>query len=145
MALFDFLKRKKEVEKALRRSAPRDKPEKKPERDLVVKEAKKVKEEKPTKSKKVKGFSYQVIKEPHISEKATVLGEQSKYIFKIYENVNKQEIKKSIEGIHGVDVLAVNTIKIPPKKIRIGRTEGFKKGYSKAIVTLKEGQRIELF
>ena len=54
------------------------------------------------------------------------------------------QIKKSIESAYKVNVLSVNIIKIPKKKRRIGRTEGFKKGYSKAIVTIKEGQKIEV-
>ena len=137
VALFDFLKRKKEVEKA-----------KKPEKVLVAKEAGK-KEEKIPASAKIsgaakKGFSYTVIQEPHISEKATDLAEGNKYTFKVYAQTRKPEIKKSVEGIYGVDVLDVNIIKIPGKKRRLGRTEGFKRGHVKAIVTIKEGQKIEI-
>jgi len=54
------------------------------------------------------------------------------------------EIKKSVEGIYGVDVLSVNVIRIPSKKRRLGKTEGFRKAYKKAIVTIKEGQKIEI-
>ena len=63
----------------------------------------------------------------------------------MYSNTSKPEIKKSVQGIYGVDVIAVNIIKIPKKKRRLGRTEGFKKGFIKAIVTLKEGQKIEVY
>lgn len=143
MALFDFLKRKKEVEKAREKSVKTEnKSEKKAEEASVIKDSKK-----PilSKGKKVKGFSYEVIREPHISEKATNLAEHNKYVFKVYNNTNKHEIKKSVEGIHGVDVLGVAIIKIPAKRRRIGRTEGFKKGYAKAVVTIKEGQKIEVF
>ena len=141
MSLFDFLKRKKEVQKA-------KKPvEKKTEKVLVQKEIKEPKAEKSPylKDSKKKGFSYDIVKEPHISEKATYLAVDNKYVFKVYGNSNKPEIKKSVEGIYGVDVLAVNIIKIPQKKRRIGKTEGFKKGHTKAIVTIKEGQKIEVF
>lgn len=141
MALLDFLKRKKEVEKS--------KPvEKKPDKSL---DAKKTKEPnsspivRTTGLKKEKSFSYTVIKEPHISEKATYLGEADKYVFKVYEIANKPEIKKSVEGIYGVNVLKVNVIKIPKKKRRLGKTEGYKKGFSKAVVTIKKGQKIEIF
>ena len=149
MSIFDFLKRKKEIDKSKRPT------EKKVEKALVKPEMKKsvtsdvkltpkaeMKSKKSAKS--VKDFSYNIVKEPHISEKATYLGEKNKYVFKIYDNANKPEIKKSIEGIYGVDVLSVNIIKIPAKKRRLGRTEGFKKGYRKAIVTIKEGQKIEI-
>lgn len=130
MALFDFLKRKKEVEKS-----------KKPTEKKVEKVS--VAPKQTSAAKKV--FSYEVVKEPHISEKATNLAEKNKYIFKVYPNTNKPEIKKAVEGIYGVNVLGVNMIKIPKKKRRLGRTEGFKKGYVKAVVTIKAGQRIELF
>lgn len=90
-------------------------------------------------------FSYEVIKDPHISEKGTRLAEKNKYVFKVYDRSNKLEIKKSVEGIYNVDVVAVNVITIPHKKRRLGKTEGFKKGYKKALVTIKEGQKIEIF
>lgn len=153
MALFDFLKRKKEAEKASASAKSYGGTKKKPAEKKAgkvsdvkpVKEAKVEKPVKPVISKTVKTFSYNVVKEPHISEKSTNLSEMSKYVFKVYHNANKPEIKKAVEGIYGVDVLSVNIIKIPSKKIRLGRTEGFKKGYLKAIVTIKEGQKIEIF
>lgn len=140
MALLDFLKNKKEKDKAA---------EKKAVVSDVKKESEATKTEKPVKAPKVSlkegKFSYSVVKEPHISEKATYLGNENKYAFKVYGNTNKLEIKKSVEGIYGVDVLAVNVITIPHKKRRMGKTEGFKKGYKKALVTIKEGQKIEIF
>lgn len=140
MALFDFLKRKKETEKA----------KKKPAKALVKPIQEKKVETTPEKvsafvSKNVEGFSYSVIREPHISEKATDLAEKNKYTFKVYSNSNKPEIKKSVEGIYGVDVLDVNIIKIPAKKRRLGKTQGFRKAFVKAVVQIKEGQKIEIF
>ena|SRR3989344_6225283 len=140
MALLDFLKKKDDAKKA-----------KKPEKILDTKEVKETKddEKKPsvikTQAAGKKGFSYNVVKEPHISEKSTNLSQENKYVFKVYSNTSKPEIKKSVQGIYGVDVIAVNIIKIPKKKRRLGRTEGFKKGFIKAIVTLKEGQKIEVY
>ncbi len=136
MALLDFLKNKKAKDKATEKKAivvDTKKPEVKKEPDSVKISAKQGK------------FSYAVVKEPHISEKATYLGDENKYVFKVYSNANKVEIKKSVEGIYGVDVLAVNVITIPHKKRRMGKTEGFKKGFKKALVTIKEGQKIEVF
>ena len=149
MALFDFLKRKKEIQKSKEKSSDKAQ-DKKSEKSLVAekpKEVKEVKTQRPSyaKASKGKGFSYEVIKEPHISEKSTNLGQENKYVFKIYKNTNKPEIKKAVEGIYGVDVLSVNVIKIPKKKRRLGRTEGFRKSYNKAVVTIKEGQKIEIF
>lgn len=148
VALFDFLKRKKEVEEAKEKSFDKaqgnKKPEKKAERVLDVK--KETKETEVVKTKRKQGgFSYEVVKEPHISEKSTNLGQDNKYVFKVQSKTNKPEIKKAIEGIYGVDVLSVNIIKIPKKRRRIGKTEGFRKGYNKAVVTVKEGQKIEAF
>jgi len=145
MALLDFLKNKEEKEKAKeKKAAP------KAVKNSVTKEAKKaeVKTEAAPSKKETKvstAFSYSTVKEPHISEKANILGEENKYVFKVYNNANKPEIKKSIEGIYGVNVLAVNVIKIPRKKRRLGKTQGFKKAYNKAIVTIKKGQKIEIF
>ncbi len=143
VALFDFLKRKKEVEKSKKPAV------KKVEKTSVASESLKTKEKNsqpvyPQAIKRAGDFSYRVVREPHISEKATNLSEGNKYTFRVYANANKPEIKKSVEGIYGVDVLSVNVIKIPRKKRRLGRTQGFKKGFSKAIVTIKEGQKIEI-
>lgn len=145
MALLDFLKKKEDAKKS----------EKKPAKVSVVKEKKEEKkvDKKPTpvkvqpatrKSAKHGSFSYEAIKEPHISEKATYLAEKNQYTFQVSANFNKSEIKKSVSGIYGVDVLSVNIIKIPAKKRRLGKTQGWRKGYKKAIVTIKEGQKIEI-
>lgn len=142
MALFDFLKRKKTAEKAKARKlekkpAPVKSEEEKEEKPAVEKLA-------PAK-KRTAGFSYDAVKQPHISEKATDLAEEkNQYVFDVSPNYNKQEIKKSIEGIYGVDVLSVNIVKIPAKKRRVGRQEGFRKGFTKAVVKIKEGQKIEI-
>jgi len=85
-----------------------------------------------------------VLQSPHISERATRLAEGNQYVFKVYSGASKQEIKKAIEEIYGVKVLKVRTIKVPRKKKRLGRTLGWRKGYRKAIVKIKEGQSIEI-
>jgi len=149
MALLDFLKKKEEVEKAKVKSENKTEKvsvTKKPVSQKVGEEKKVVKEAQvnPSKSKSVKGFSYEVVREPHISEKGSILAEKNQYVFKVSKRSNKQEIKKSVEGIYGVNVLSVNVIKIPPKKRRLGRIEGFRKKYQKAVVTIKEGQKIEI-
>ena len=97
-----------------------------------------------TKSKIAQKFFYEAIKEPHISEKGTMLAEINQYTFEVDPQFSKQEIKKAIEGVYGVNVISVNTIKIPHKKRRLGKTEGFRKKYKKAIVKIKEGQKIEI-
>ncbi len=86
---------------------------------------------------------YRILKSPHVSEKATDLAEKSKYVFKVFPEANKTEIKKAVKNLYGVDVLSVNIIKIPPKKRRLGKISGFKKGYKKAIIKIKKGQKLK--
>jgi len=81
---------------------------------------------------------------PHVTEKATELAKKNQYIFKIGQRTNKTEIKKAIESLYGVDVLDVKIIRVPRKRRRLGRISGWKKGYKKAIVRIKEGQKIEI-
>lgn len=85
-----------------------------------------------------------VLKEPHITEKATNLAEKNQYTFKVFPDSNKKEIKKAVEDLYEVDVTKVRIINVPPKKRRLGRIEGFRSGFKKAIVTIKEGQKIEV-
>ncbi len=84
------------------------------------------------------------LKNSHISEKASILAESGYYIFRVRRGANKVEIKDEVEKKYKVDILKVRTIKIPAKKIRVGRREGVKKSYKKAIVKVKEGQSIDI-
>ena len=84
------------------------------------------------------------ITHPIITEKATILSEQNKTVFKVHKNANKEIIKKNIEKIFKVNVTKINIIN---KKSRIKLTRGKKvhvKGFKKAIITLKKGQNIDL-
>lgn len=84
------------------------------------------------------------IKSPVITEKATIMSEQNKTVFKVHPSANKKNIKKNIEKIFKVKVIKINIINIKPKyKLRQGKTS-VKKGYKKAIITLKKGQSIDL-
>ena len=99
----------------------------------------------PKKERKVViGEAYRVLKAPHITEKAADLAKKNQYVFKISEKANKTEIKKAIENLYGVSVLAVRIIKIPKKLRRLGKQKGWKKGYKKAIIKIKKGQEIEV-
>ncbi len=59
--------------------------------------------------------------------------------------LNKVEIKKAIEAIFNVKVLSVNTVNVLPKFKRMGKYEGYKSAYKKAIVKIAEGQKIDAF
>lgn len=89
-----------------------------------------------------------ILQEPHITEKATDLAGQGKYVFRVSFSANKVEIKKAVEEFYGVKVKDVNIIHIPGKRRQLGRTKGWrrglKKGFKKAIVTLQEGEKIEI-
>ena len=84
------------------------------------------------------------IKHPIITEKATILSEQNKTVFKVHKKANKKIIKRNIEKIFKVTVIKVNIINTKTKyKIKQGKPST-KSGYKKAIVTLKKGQSIDL-
>ena len=84
------------------------------------------------------------IRGPIITEKATILSEQNKTVFKVHDKANKKNIKKNIEKLFKVNVIKINIINQKTKvKLRQGK-KSFKKGYKKAIVTLKKGQSIDL-
>lgn len=91
-----------------------------------------------------------VLVRPLITEKMNDLSEgQSKYGFIVDVNANKIEIAKALKLKFDVDAVAINTIKMKGKKksqfTRKGRFEGKTSAFKKAIVTLKEGQTIDLF
>ena len=84
------------------------------------------------------------IRNPIITEKATILSEQNKTVFKVHAKANKKTIKKNIEKLFKVNVVKINIINQKPKlKIKQGR-KSHKSGYKKAIITLKKGQSIDL-
>lgn len=89
---------------------------------------------------------YDIIKAPIITEQSTKLIEsQNKYTFKVDRKANKIEIKKAVEAIFEVKVLSVNTVNVLPKFKRMGKYEGYKSAYKKAVVKLAEGQKIDAF
>jgi len=97
------------------------------------------------KDSKMKKINYlDSIKSPIITEKATGLSEQNKVIFKVHENASKNSIKKNIEKIFKVKVIKINTINKKSKNKIVRGKLGIKKGFKKAIVTIKKGQTIDL-
>jgi large subunit ribosomal protein L23 len=84
------------------------------------------------------------IRQPIVTEKATILSEQNKTVFKVHPGANKRSIKKNIEKLFKVTVLKVNVLNTKKKtKIKQGKLST-KPGYKKAIITLKKGQSIDL-
>ena len=102
-------------------------------------------ERKTREDSKQKGVVYHnIIKEPYITEKTSMMGQENKYVFKVSKNVNKIDIKKAVENIFEVSVVNVAVVNTASRKVRLGRHEGRKPGFKKAIITLKEGDKIDI-
>ncbi|MBE0448387.1 MAG: 50S ribosomal protein L23 [Actinobacteria bacterium] len=86
-----------------------------------------------------------VIIRPVISEKSYAQIEHNKYTFEVAKGARKEEIKQAIEKIFKVHVIDVNTISMRGRYKRQGRTFGRTRDWKKAIATLREGDRIEVF
>ena len=87
----------------------------------------------------------QVIKYPIITDKATRLLENNQYSFVVDPCSDKITIKAAIEDLFNVKIIKVNTCRLPRKKKRVGKYLGWKPQYKKAIVTLSDGDVINLF
>ncbi|WP_204138723.1 50S ribosomal protein L23 [Halomicronema sp. CCY15110] len=86
-----------------------------------------------------------LIRRPLITEKATLLLENNQYVFEVAPKARKPEIKAAVESLFDVKVTGISTVNLPRKKRRVGRFEGFRTRYKRAIVTLAEGDSITLF
>ena len=87
---------------------------------------------------------YSVIKHLLITEKGTTLGPQNKYLFSVDRKANKPDIKRAVQEIYKVKVTSVNTMHVSGKKKRVRFKEGKTASWKKAVVTLAEGQSIEI-
>lgn len=135
MGIFDFLKRKKPKEEKIKAEAVKKTKKEAPQAEPV--------ERAPVRKRDVREI-YKIIREPHISEKATQLSDGRKYTFKIYSQVNKIQIEKAITNLYGVKVKDVKIINIKSKKRVLRGIEGRKAGHRKAIITLEKGEKIEI-
>jgi len=87
---------------------------------------------------------YDSIVAPIITEKSTILSENNQVVFEVAINATKPEIKDAIEQLFSVTVTAVNTIKLKGKTKRFRGIAGRRKDVKKAIVTLKDGDTIDI-
>ncbi|MBI5037269.1 MAG: 50S ribosomal protein L23 [Candidatus Kerfeldbacteria bacterium] len=160
MGLFDSLKRKKsdkpadtavsseKKDTASRRSAVLS--EKSSSAVAQASDAKKTtgtKEKKATEAKGKKsdtGQAYRVLLHPLITEKGSYLGAYNQYMFAVALRTNKIEVKKAIRAVYGVDPVKVRIVTVMGKSVRYGKTQGRTKNWKKAIVSLPEGQKIEI-
>lgn len=87
----------------------------------------------------------EIVIKPVVTEKSVDLMQENKYCFKVAKDANKIEIKKAVEEIFKVTVTNVNTVNVHGKLKRMGRTQGKTASWKKAVVTLREGDSIEVF
>ena len=89
---------------------------------------------------------YQVVMKPLVTEKGTMMLSEGNWVtFRVHPNANKIEVREAIQKIFSVSVLQVNTQIVRGKRRRFGRTMGQSKAWKKAMVQLKEGDKIEIF
>ncbi|MDO8558929.1 MAG: 50S ribosomal protein L23 [bacterium] len=136
MAILDIFKKKPAEVKVAAKKIEKPENIKKPPAAVQPKAARK--------PKKILGEAYKVLAKPHVTEKASYLASKNQYIFEVFPRSNKKQVKKAVEDVYGVDVADVHIINIHSKRMRLGRTEGWSSGYKKAIVKIKEGQKIEV-
>ena len=86
-----------------------------------------------------------IIIRPIITEHSYDMIEQNKYTFEVAKGANKIEIAKAVEELFGVTVKKVNTLNVKPKKKRVRYHLGFTRSWKKAMVTIAEGETIEIF
>lgn len=87
-----------------------------------------------------------IILRPVITEKSTLGHQMKRYTFKVADDANKIEIAKAVEELFNVKVAKVNTLHVRGRSVRVGRHEGYKSNWKKAIVTLtQESKNIEFF
>jgi large subunit ribosomal protein L23 len=89
--------------------------------------------------------AYRVLLRPLLTEKGSHLGVQNKYLFEVGYDTNKIEVAKAIEIVYGIKPSKVNIIKLAGKVMRRGRTEGKRKNWKKAIVTMPKGKTIQIY
>jgi len=88
--------------------------------------------------------SYDVLQGPMLTEKGTLMKEtENKVLFRVATGANKIEIKKAVEEIFKVKVDRVATINYLGKKKRMGKHEGKRPDWKKAIITLKKGEKLD--
>lgn len=90
--------------------------------------------------------TYRIVQKPLVTEKSTALQEDGNWLaFRVHPDANKIQIKAAVEKIFDVTVLQVNTLNVQGKAKRFGRTMGVSKGWKKAMLRLKDGDKIEMF
>jgi len=145
-------KQKEEVKKTdkIRIEKKEDKPKIKQEKKDKEKQSAQAGEKKSDEKKSIdkkgkRSQAYRHLIKPIVTEKVSFLGMNNQYVFSVAPKANKSEIKKAIELLYGVKPEKVNIVNMKGKNTRYGRTFGKRKDWKKAIITLKQGDRIEVY
>ena len=89
---------------------------------------------------------YQILEKPLITEKSTQMVQDGNWVtFRVKMEANKIQIKEAVEKVFNVTVLAINTVSVKGKFRRFGAHRGQTKGWKKAMLLLKEGDKIDMF
>lgn len=89
--------------------------------------------------------TWEVLRRPIVTEKTTILSESRKYAFEVHKKATKPQIRRAVEAAFEVKVTGVNTQRVPGKTKTFGRRPVTSPSWKKAVVTLQEGDSIQLF
>lgn len=86
-----------------------------------------------------------VLRRPVVTEKSTILAEQGKYLFEVADAASKAQVKEAVQKAFNVGVIQVNMMHVRGKMKRFGRRPKQQRSWKKAVVTLKPGDKIDVF
>ncbi|MDD4358662.1 MAG: 50S ribosomal protein L23 [Candidatus Pacebacteria bacterium] len=89
------------------------------------------------------GEVFNIIRKPRITEKASILAENNFYTFEVDKRSNKIEIKDFIEKKYNVHIDSIRIVNVPKKPKKRGLIKGFKSGFKKAFIKVREGEQID--
>ena len=136
--------KKKTTQRAVKSPAEKNKPakSKKVKKD-IPEEKEEETQEQPTDKTKQSVLASEFILKPHITEQSAFSAKQNVYTFRVNPSANKIIIKKAIKEMYGFEPVKIRVINVPLKKRIVRGKIGIKSGYKKALVYLKEGDKIE--
>ncbi|MFC1687787.1 50S ribosomal protein L23 [Patescibacteria group bacterium] len=132
-----------------KQSGKKDKKSSKDEKALSEKEKSEQKKEDKKKDKRVvkddTKDAYRVLKNVVITEKASMIAADRQYVFAVATYASKRQVRQAIENVYGVHPTKVRIVNVSGRDVRFGRVTGRTANWKKAVVTLKEGEKIDLY
>ncbi len=89
--------------------------------------------------------AYRILRHVVITEKASMQAADRQYTFAVALHANKAQVAEAVSNVYGVHPIYVNMVNVSGKKVRFGKVEGVTNDWKKAVVTLKEGEKIDLY